>query len=96
MINPKWFQAMQKEFNSLQAKKTWIMFQPSVLVKVIGNISIFKINYSSDGSIFRYMARVVVKGFSQTQEVDSNEKFISIVKSLTIKIVLSIVIMQIS
>ena len=40
---PKWFNAMKKEFNSLQANQTWSLVQPSTPVKVIGNKWVFRI-----------------------------------------------------
>lgn len=91
---PKWFHAMKEEFNSLQANKTWTLVQPSSPVKVIGNKWVFRIKYNPDGSISKYKARLVAKDFAQTQGVDYNETFSLVVKASTIRIILSLVVMQ--
>lgn len=91
---PKWFHAMKEEFNSLQANKTWTLVQPSSPVKVIENKWVFRIKYNPDGSISKYKAGLVAKDFAQTQGVDYNETFSLVVKALTIRIILSLVVMQ--
>lgn len=94
LADPKWFQAMKKEFNSVQANKTWTLVQPSSLVKVIENKWVFRIKYNPDGSISKYKDRLVAKDFAQTQGVDYNETFSLVVKASTIRIILSLAVMQ--
>nr|GEU87460.1 ribonuclease H-like domain-containing protein [Tanacetum cinerariifolium] len=47
--------------------------------------------YHADGSLSRYKARLIANGRSQQQEIDYDETFSPIVKSATIRIVLSLV-----
>ena len=48
----------------------------------------YKLNLKLDGSIERYIARLVAKGFHQTQGLDYFETFSLMVKPSTIRIVL--------
>ena len=63
-------------------------------VKVVGNKWIFKIKYHVDGTISRYKVRLVAKGFHQTQGVDYTETFSPVVKALTVRVILSLAIMN--
>ena len=85
---------MKEEYESLQTTKTWILAKPSFAVKVIGNKWVFWIKYNPDGSISRYKAWFVAKGFCQTQGTDYNETFIPVVKASTVRIALSLAVMN--
>ena len=63
-------------------------------VKVVGNKWIFKIKYHVDGTISRYKVRLVAKGFHQTQGVDYTETFSPVVKALTVRVILSLAVMN--
>jgi hypothetical protein len=45
---------------------------------------VYKIKTNSDGSIERYKAKLVLKGYSQQYDMDYKETFASIVKITTI------------
>ncbi|KAH9751439.1 reverse transcriptase Ty1/copia-type domain-containing protein [Citrus sinensis] len=88
--DPKWLQAMREEYQALVNNQTWTLVQPIYPVKVVGNKWVFRIKHNADGSISRYKARFVVKGFHQTQGIDYNETFSPVVKASTVKLVLSL------
>ena len=94
LSNPKWFKAMQEEYQALQNNHTWDLVLPSEPVKVVGNKWIFKIKYHADGTISRYKAMLVAKGFHQTQGVDYIETFSPVVKASTVRVILSLAIMN--
>lgn len=52
--------------------------------KPIGCRWLYSVKYKADGSIERYKAKLIVKGFTQTYEVDYSETFIPIVKMNTV------------
>ncbi|KAL5834535.1 hypothetical protein ACOSQ4_014032 [Xanthoceras sorbifolium] len=59
-------------------------------MNVVGCKWIFRIKYRADGTVERYKARVVAKGFHQTPDLDFKETFSPVVKSSTIRIVLAL------
>ncbi|KAH9673912.1 retrovirus-related pol polyprotein from transposon RE1 [Citrus sinensis] len=94
LIDTKWRGAMQAEFDALQNNKTWTLVPREQAGKIVGNKWVFRVKYNPDGSISKYKARLVAKSFHQTQEVDFFETFSPVVKPCTIRIILSIVVMQ--
>ena len=85
---------MKDEYQALINNHTWTLVKPTHPIKVIGNKWVFRIKYNSDGSVSRCKARLVAKGFHQTQRLDFNETFSPVIKSLTIRIILSIAVMN--
>ena len=51
---PKWFKAMQKEYQALISNDTWDLVLPPTPVKVIGSKWVFRIKHNSYGTISRY------------------------------------------
>ncbi|KAH9725617.1 retrovirus-related pol polyprotein from transposon RE1 [Citrus sinensis] len=90
----KWKQAMQVEFDALQKNSTWILVPRETAGKIVGNKWVFKVKYNPDGSISKYKARLVAKGFHPTQGVDFFETFSPVVKPCTIRIILSLAVMN--
>ena len=62
--------------------------------KIVGNKWVFRVKYNPDGSISKYKARLVAKGFHQTYGADFFETFSPVVKSCTIRIILSLAVMN--
>lgn len=56
---------MDKEYQSLINNKTWILVDLPFNKSLISTKWIFRRKYNSDGSLSRYKARFVAKGFSQ-------------------------------
>ena len=54
----------------------------------------FRTKYNTDRSVSKYKARLVAKRFHQTTRVDYSETYSLVVKSSTVKIILSLAVMQ--
>ncbi|KAA0026101.1 putative mitochondrial protein [Cucumis melo var. makuwa] len=59
---------------------------------VVGSKWVFRLKRHTDGSILRYKARMVAKGFHQHPGVDFFETFSPVIKASTIRVVLSIAV----
>ena len=90
--DPNWKNAMLDEFNALVANKTWELVLRPPDVNVIRSMWIFHHKRKSDGSFERHKARLVGDGKTQQSGVDCDETFSPVVKPVTIRIVLSIVV----
>lgn len=80
---------MVDEFNALLANQTWSLVPPAPHQHVVGSKWVFKLKQREDGTIERYKARLVTKGFNQQQGIDFDETFSPVVKHTTIRTVLS-------
>ncbi|XP_019265889.1 PREDICTED: uncharacterized protein LOC109243414 [Nicotiana attenuata] len=78
---PAWQEAMRKEFEALDANKTWDIVELPAGKKPIGCKWVYKIKYRADGSVERYKARLVIRvvaikqGWSMFQ-LDVNNAFL--------------------
>lgn len=73
--NPKWVDAMHKELQALAQNHTWEVVPLPKGKKPIGNKWVFKIKLRSNGTLKRFKARLVSKGYNQKQGVDYEETF---------------------
>ncbi|XP_073365843.1 uncharacterized protein [Aegilops tauschii subsp. strangulata] len=62
----------------------------SSCVNIVTGKWIFRHKFNTDGSLARYKARWVVRGFTQQEGVDYDETFSPVVKPATIRVVLSL------
>ena len=83
---------MQDEYDALTRQGTWSLIPPLATHNIVGCKWVYNLKTHSDGSIARYKARLVAKGFHQQQGVDYDETFNPVIKSPTVKIILSLVV----
>ncbi|XP_037446411.1 putative disease resistance protein RGA4 [Triticum dicoccoides] len=67
--------AMEQEYQALLQNGTWCLVPPRAGVNVIDSKWVFKVKRHADGSIERYKARMVAKGFKQRQGLDYEDTF---------------------
>ena len=72
---PQWRKAMEEEIKALNDNQTWDLVPRPNEVKPISCKWVYKITTRPDGSVERYKARLVARGFSQQYGLDYEETF---------------------
>ncbi|KAF5462902.1 hypothetical protein F2P56_018869 [Juglans regia] len=92
--DPNWHQAMQSEIDALHENKTWSLVPPSPDMNLVTSKWVFKVKTKADGSVERYKARLVARGFSQLHGLDYDETFSPVVRPATIRLILHLALSQ--
>ena len=73
---PEWREAIFKEMKALEKNCTWELVDLSRGKTIVGCKWVFTVKYKADGSLDRYKARMVAKGFTQTYGIDYQERLL--------------------
>jgi hypothetical protein len=81
---------MDLEYVALMKSKTWHFVPPQGIKNIIDCKWVWKIKRKADGTFDKHKARPVAKGYKQQYGIGYEDTFSPVVKTATIRLVLSI------
>ena len=66
----EWVEAMEEEYQSITKNGVWDIVPKLENKSVVSSNWMYKIKHATDGSIKKYKARFVARGFSQKEGID--------------------------
>ncbi|GJZ16254.1 ribonuclease H-like domain-containing protein [Tanacetum coccineum] len=85
-----WKNVMRDEYHALIKNKTWTLVPRPPDTNIVSCMWLFRHKYLADDTLSRYKTRLVANGSTQLEGVDVDETFSPVVKSGTIRTVLSL------
>jgi hypothetical protein len=89
LTDPYWRAAMEEEYEAMISNGTWELVPRPQGSNVVTGKWVFTHKLRADGTLDRYKARWVLRGFTQRPEVNYDETFSSVVKPVTVHTVLA-------
>ncbi|MCI32538.1 retrovirus-related pol polyprotein from transposon tnt 1-94, partial [Trifolium medium] len=86
----KWKQAMIEELTAIEKNQTWEMVNLPVDKKAIAVKWVFKLKLNPDGSVAKYKARLMARGFLQREGLDYSEVYSPVARIETVRLVVAI------
>ena len=81
---------MKQEYKALLNNKTWDLVPLPKDRQAMGCKWAFKIKENVDGIVNMFKVRLVAKGFHQVASSEFNETFSSVIKPITIKLIITL------
>jgi hypothetical protein len=82
--------AMTEEYRFIMKNDVWDIVPRSEGKSVVTSKWIYKIKHAADGSVEKYIARFVARGFSQVEGIDYEETFSPIARQTSIRTIISL------
>ena len=89
-LRAKWQEADDREYKNLIDNGTWELCSLPAGQKAIDNKWVFKVKAKEDGSIDKFKARLVVKGFSLRPGIDYDETFSPVAHLSSVRLIFAI------
>ena len=81
---------MKEEITTIENNKTWQLVDKPKGKKVIGVKWVYRVKLNPNGSINKYKARLVVKGYIQQSGIDYTETFALVARMDTIRVLIAL------
>ena len=88
--DPAWVDAMVEEYDSIVRNNAWEIVPRPEGKSVVGSRWIYKVKQAADGSVEKYKARFVARGFSQIEGIDYEETFAPVARYSSIRMILAL------
>jgi len=88
--DPAWVDAMVEEYDSIVRNSAWEIVPRPEGKSVVGSRWIYKVKQATDGSVEKYKARFVSRGFSQIEGIDYEETFSPVARYSSIRTILAL------
>ncbi|MCO5569460.1 hypothetical protein L7F22_023172 [Adiantum nelumboides] len=85
-----WRQAMDSEYQSLMADGTWQLVPAPPNRKLVTCKWLLRKKFHADGSVSRYKARLVARGFTQIPGMDYSETFSPVLRITSFRVLIAI------
>ena len=82
---------MVEEYKSIMKNDVWKVVPRPKGKSVVTSRWLYKIKHVADGSVEKYRARFVARGFTQKEGIDYDETFALVARYTTIRIIISLV-----
>jgi len=89
-----WEDAIDKEVTALTSNRTWEVIVPPKGRKLVTSKWVFNVKSNLDGSINKFKARLVARGFSQIWGINFDNTFAPTVRYNTIRLFIAIVCLK--
>jgi hypothetical protein len=86
----QWKEAMTEEHQSIMKNDVWEIVPRPKEKSVVTSKWVYKIKHAADGSVVKYKARFVARGFSQKEGEDYDETFAPVARYTSIRVIISL------
>jgi hypothetical protein len=86
----QWKEAMAEEHQSIMKNEVWEIVPRPKEKSVVTSKWVYKIKHAADGSVDKYKARFVARGFSQKEGEDYDETFAPMARYTSIRAIISL------
>ena len=91
---PEWVLAMNQELQALEDNHTWLLTSLPPGKKALSSKWFYRTKYRADGSVERYKARLVIRGFEQIKDKDYKHTFSPVAKLTSVRVFIALATAQ--